>query len=41
MVQWLPEVLTVGMSGKGRSSGQGMPKIGHGRSNPNVARRKR
>lgn len=40
-VQWLPEIITVGMSGKGRSTNHNMPKIGHGRSNPNVARRKR
>ncbi|OCF34817.1 RNA-binding protein NOB1 [Kwoniella heveanensis CBS 569] len=38
---WLPEIITVGMSGKGRSGGQGMPTIGHGRKNPNQARRKR
>jgi hypothetical protein len=39
--QWLPEIITVGMSGKGRQSSQGMPSIGHGRRNPNQARRKR
>ncbi|WVQ94219.1 hypothetical protein IAU59_001297 [Kwoniella sp. CBS 9459] len=38
---WLPEIITVGMSGKGRSGGQGMPTIGHGRKNPNQARKKR
>lgn len=41
MSQWLPEILTVGMSGKGRSGGHNMPNIGHGRKNPNVARKKR
>lgn len=38
---WLPEIITVGMSGKGRQSTMGMPSIGHGRKNPNQARRKR
>ncbi|KAL7420195.1 20S-pre-rRNA D-site endonuclease nob1 [Cryptotrichosporon argae] len=38
---WLPEIITVGMNGKGRSGGHGLPSIGHGRKNPNQARRKR
>ncbi|ORX34902.1 Nin one binding Zn-ribbon like-domain-containing protein [Kockovaella imperatae] len=38
---WLPPMITVGMSGKGRSDGQHMPAIGHGRKNPNHSRRKR
>ncbi|WRT63274.1 uncharacterized protein IL334_000177 [Kwoniella shivajii] len=38
---WLPEIITVGTSGKGRSNGNNMPSIGHGRKNPNQARRKR
>ncbi|OWT37647.1 RNA-binding protein NOB1 [Cryptococcus neoformans Bt1] len=38
---WLPEMITVGMSGKGRSSGHNMPSVGHGRKNPNQARRRR
>ncbi|WVR03147.1 hypothetical protein IAU60_000137 [Kwoniella sp. DSM 27419] len=38
---WMPEIITVGMSGKGRSGGRDMPTIGHGRKNPNQARRKR
>ncbi|WWC57654.1 uncharacterized protein I303_100187 [Kwoniella dejecticola CBS 10117] len=38
---WLPEIISVGTSGKGRSNGGGMPTIGHGRKNPNQARRKR
>ncbi|KAK8844704.1 hypothetical protein IAR55_006553 [Kwoniella newhampshirensis] len=38
---WMPEMISVGMSGKGRSGGGGMPAIGHGRKNPNQARRKR
>ncbi|ORY23531.1 Nin one binding Zn-ribbon like-domain-containing protein [Naematelia encephala] len=38
---WIPDILTVGMSGKGRSGGRGMPAVGYGRKNPNQARRKR
>ncbi|EIW67794.1 hypothetical protein TREMEDRAFT_14959, partial [Tremella mesenterica DSM 1558] len=38
---WLPDILTVGNSGKGRNGPGGMPTIGHGRKNPNQARRKR
>ena len=40
-LQWMPEILTVGTSGKGRTGPGGMPAIGHGRKNPNQARRKR
>ncbi|WWD22743.1 hypothetical protein CI109_107236 [Kwoniella shandongensis] len=38
---WLPEIISVGMSGKGRSGGGGMPSIGHGRKNPNQAKKRR
>ncbi|BEI84173.1 hypothetical protein CcaverHIS002_0407770 [Cutaneotrichosporon cavernicola] len=38
---WLPEIVTVGMSGKGRNGAHNMPAIGHGRRNPNEARRKK
>ncbi|WWC90133.1 uncharacterized protein L201_005066 [Kwoniella dendrophila CBS 6074] len=38
---WMPEIISVGSSGKGRTYGSGMPSIGHGRKNPNQARRKR
>ena len=43
---WVPEMLTVGAGGKGRSmrhSGYDgdMPIIGHGRKNPNERRRKK
>jgi RNA-binding protein NOB1 len=43
---WMPEILAVGTSGKGRnirsSNMDGdMPKIGHGRRNPNEKRRKK
>ncbi|GMK59423.1 hypothetical protein CspeluHIS016_0800290 [Cutaneotrichosporon spelunceum] len=38
---WLPEIVTVGMSGKGRQGAHNMPAIGHGRRNPNEARRKK
>ncbi|WWD06274.1 hypothetical protein V865_004363 [Kwoniella europaea PYCC6329] len=38
---WLPEIISVGTSGKGRSHSSNMPSIGHGRKNPNQARRKR
>ncbi|WVW81333.1 hypothetical protein I302_103324 [Kwoniella bestiolae CBS 10118] len=38
---WLPEIISVGTSGKGRSHASNMPSIGHGRKNPNQARRKR
>ncbi|CAK9786095.1 D-site 20S pre-rRNA nuclease [Cutaneotrichosporon oleaginosum] len=38
---WLPEIVTVGMSGKGRQGNHNMPAIGHGRRNPNEARRKK
>lgn len=39
--QWLPEMISVGMSGKGRSGGGGLPSIGHGRKNPNQAKKRR
>src|ERR1700754_2103813 len=35
---WIPEMLTVGMSGKGRSGNTGLPDIGYGRKNPNERR---
>ncbi|WWC67253.1 uncharacterized protein I206_101160 [Kwoniella pini CBS 10737] len=38
---WLPEIISVGTAGQGRSNGNNMPTIGHGRKNPNQARRKR
>ncbi|ODN89683.1 RNA-binding protein NOB1 [Cryptococcus wingfieldii CBS 7118] len=38
---WMPEILSVGMNGKGRSSGRDMPNIGHGRKNPNQGKRRR
>ncbi|KAJ9098811.1 hypothetical protein QFC19_006288 [Naganishia cerealis] len=40
---WIPEILAVGMSGKGRhtSSGENLPQIGHGRRNPNQVRKTR
>jgi RNA-binding protein NOB1 len=39
---WMPEIMSVGTSGKGRSRGAdgGMPAIGYGRRNPNERRRK-
>ena len=38
---WIPEMLTAGPSGKGRTTNRGdMPAIGHGRRNPNERRRK-
>jgi hypothetical protein len=39
--QWLPEMFTVGMSGKGRRGDEQLPDVGYGRRNPNQARRKR
>ena len=38
---WMPEMYSVGMAGKGRSgNGDGwLPDIGHGRRNPNAVRR--
>jgi RNA-binding protein NOB1 len=38
---WMPEMYSAGMSGKGRSDTGGafMPDIGHGRRNPNQVRR--
>lgn len=43
---WVPEMLSVGTGGKGRSMRHGrmdgdMPIIGHGRKNPNERRRKK
>ena len=38
---WVPEMLLVGSGGKGRTQRDGMPKIGHGRKNPNERRKKR
>ncbi|WVQ72291.1 hypothetical protein IAR50_001841 [Cryptococcus sp. DSM 104548] len=38
---WMPEILSVGMNGKGRSSARDMPNIGHGRKNPNQGKRRR
>lgn len=38
---WLPEMFTVGMSGKGRRGDEQLPEIGYGRRNPNQARRKK
>lgn len=39
---WLPEMLSVGSGGKGRSSGKGdMPVVGHGRKNPNEKKRRK
>ncbi|KAJ9112188.1 hypothetical protein QFC20_002369 [Naganishia adeliensis] len=39
---WLPEILTVGLSGKGRhATGDNLPQIGHGRRNPNQVRKAR
>lgn len=39
---WVPEMMSVGSGGKGRSmKGKGdLPTIGHGRKNPNERRRK-
>ena len=46
---WMPEMLTVGIGGKGRKApdgriplgADGMPVIGYGKKNPNERRRKR
>ena len=46
---WVPEMLSVGIGGKGRKvhdgrvpvGADGMPIVGHGRKNPNERRRKR
>ncbi|EPQ59129.1 hypothetical protein GLOTRDRAFT_34130 [Gloeophyllum trabeum ATCC 11539] len=39
---WVPEIISVGAGGKGRSArGGDMPTIGYGRKNPNEKRRKR
>ncbi|KAJ9106111.1 hypothetical protein QFC21_001253 [Naganishia friedmannii] len=39
---WIPEILAVGMSGKGRhATGENLPQIGHGRRNPNQVRKTR
>jgi RNA-binding protein NOB1 len=40
---WIPEIMSVGAGGKGRSmKGKGdMPMIGYGRKNPNERRRKK
>ena len=41
-LQWLPEIMTTGSSGKGRrSGGDGLPTVGYGRKNPNEARRRK
>lgn len=37
----MPEIISVGMSGKGRSHGHNMPSIGHGRKNPNQGKKRR
>lgn len=37
----MPEIISVGMSGKGRHMAHNMPAIGHGRKNPNASRKKR
>lgn len=39
--QWMPEIISVGMSGKGRTDTRGMPVIGHGRKNPNERKKRR
>lgn len=40
LFQWMPEILVVGLSGKGRQGGGDfLPQIGHGRKNPNQVRR--
>jgi RNA-binding protein NOB1 len=40
---WIPEIMSVGAGGKGRSTkGKGdMPTIGYGRKNPNERRRRK
>lgn len=38
---WMPEIISVGMSGKGRTDTRGMPVIGHGRKNPNERKKRR
>lgn len=39
---WMPEMLTVGAGGKGRTVGKdGMPVVGYGRKNPNERRRQK
>lgn len=39
---WVPEMLTVGAGGKGRTNkNDGLPTIGYGRKNPNERRRKK
>lgn len=40
-IQWMPEIISVGMSGKGRTDTRGMPVIGHGRKNPNERKKRR
>lgn len=37
---WVPEMLAIGAGGHGRRGADGMPRIGHGRKNPNERRRK-
>lgn len=38
---WIPEMLTAGPSGKGRTTHRGnVPMVGYGRRNPNERRRK-
>ncbi len=39
---WVPEMMTTGIGGKGRNSrsGDGLPQFGYGRRNPNERRRK-
>lgn len=46
---WMPEIMSVGIGGKGRSGmdarttmgSDGMPVIGHGRKNPNDRKRRK
>ncbi|KIY69731.1 hypothetical protein CYLTODRAFT_420415 [Cylindrobasidium torrendii FP15055 ss-10] len=39
---WIPEIMSASAGGKGRTGrGDGMPTIGHGKKNPNEARRRK
>lgn len=39
---WVPEMISVGLGGKGRStSSGGLPEIGYGRKNPNERKRRK
>jgi RNA-binding protein NOB1 len=40
---WIPDIMTAGPTGKGRSTKQAddMPTMGHGKKNPNERRRKK